>query len=166
MTLNIFILCQDPKKAHRASCPAFRFTQTTTTYVLTRPKKCWRSTKARVERTMMVVHIVPRAHHPAGKETAGSTWSSHSESTHHSLRDLFVSPFLSLAGWISNKRGLVNPRLEKMTWYITEEELRCTPKVHCDVCAFIARESYIYWIFSSEKHVAFALLFCYHIFLL
>lgn len=34
-------------------------------YILTGLKKCWRSTRARVERTMMVVHIVSRAQHPA-----------------------------------------------------------------------------------------------------
>lgn len=167
MILNAFILCQDQKKAHMASCSTFRFTQTTTTtYVLTRLKKRWRSTKARVERTMMVVHIVPRAHHPAGKETAGSTWSSHSEATHHSLTDLFVSSFLSLPGWVSNIGGLVNPRLEKMTWCITEAELCCTPKVYCDVCALITCDSYICWIISSEKLGAFAWCFCYRIFLL
>lgn len=37
------------------------FIQTTTTYVLTLLMKRWRNTRARVERTMMVVHIVPRA---------------------------------------------------------------------------------------------------------
>lgn len=36
------------------------FTQTTT-YVLILLMKRWRRTRARVERTMMVVHIVPRA---------------------------------------------------------------------------------------------------------
>lgn len=150
--LECISIMSRPKKAHMASCSTFRFTQTTTTtYVLTRLKKCWRSTKAKVERTMMVVHIVPRAHRPADKETAGSTWSSHSESTHPSLRDLFVSSFLSLPGWIGNIGGLVNPRLEKMTWCITEAELCCTPKVYCDVCALITCDSYTVYIYTLDN---------------
>ncbi len=90
----------------------------------------------------MVVHMVPRAHHPAAKETAGSTWAIHSESTHHSRGDLFVSPFLCLPGWIRSVGGLVNPRLEKMTWCIIEH--CCTPKLCCDVCALIVHDSDIY----------------------
>lgn len=55
------------------------------TYVLLRLKKCWRSTKARVERNMMVVHMVPRVHrHPAFTEKAGSKYSTHSVNLKHS----------------------------------------------------------------------------------
>lgn len=129
------------------------FTQTTTTYVLTRLMKRWRSTRARVERTMMVVHIVPRAQNSAAKETAGSTRSSHSESTHHSWWDLFVSLFLSLPGWISNIGGLVNPRLEKMTWCITKAEHSCT--TNTVTCAHLLCMIQAF-IISSDKHLAFA----------
>lgn len=55
------------------------------TYVLLRLKKCWRSTKARVERNMMVVHMIPRVHHhPAFTEKAGSKYSTHSVNLKHS----------------------------------------------------------------------------------
>lgn len=117
--------------------------------------KCWRSTRARVERSMMVVHMVPRAHHPAAKETARSTWTMHGESTHHSSGDLFVSLSLTLPGWIGNIGGLVNPRLEKMTWCITEAQHCCTPKLRYDEWAFVAHDSDIYCIISKEERRAF-----------
>lgn len=134
-------------------CPAKKKVNTTTTYVLTRLIKRWRRTRARVESTMMVVHMVPKTHHPAARQTAGSPWSTHNESPHYSWGDLFVSASLSLWGWIRNEGGLVNPRLvKKMTWCITEELHCCTPKLCCDVCALIVNDSGIYCVVSDEKH--------------
>lgn len=126
--------------------------ETTTTYVLTRLMKCWRSTRARVERTMMVVHILPRAHRPAAKETAGSTWTIHSEPTHRGRGDLFVAPSLCLADWIRSVEGLVNPRLEQMTWCIIEAQHCFPPKLCCDVCALAVHDSDIYCIIANQKH--------------
>lgn len=123
----------------------------------------------------MVVHMVPRAHHPAAKETAGSTWAIHSESTHHSRGDLFVSPSLCLPDWIRNVGGLVNPRLEEMTWCIIEAQHCCTPKLCSDVFALIVHDSDIYCkapafrLFLTEPPWIFLHLFVppiYHIFLL
>lgn len=45
------------------------------THIFTLPKKCWRATRASVERTMMVVHIAPTGRHPA-KQQGGSRFSS------------------------------------------------------------------------------------------
>lgn len=90
------------------------------TYVFTLLKKCWRSTRARVERTMMVVHIAPRVHHPAAGEAAGSTWAQH----------VFI-PLLCWPRLISDKGGLANPRLEKMTWSSAEAQHCPTHTVMC-----------------------------------
>lgn len=65
---------------------------------------------------------------------------------------LFVSLSLTLLGWIGNIGGLVNPRLEKMTWCITEAQHCCTPKLRYDECAFVAHDTDIYCIISKEKH--------------
>lgn len=65
---------------------------------------------------------------------------------------LFVSLSLTLPGWIGNIGGLVNPRLEKMTWCITEAQHCCTPKLRYDECAFVAHDTDIYCIISKEKH--------------
>lgn len=55
------------------------------TYGLTWLLKYWRSTTNRVETTIMVVHMVPRAHHSVACESAGSTWTIHSDEYHSQL---------------------------------------------------------------------------------
>lgn len=91
-------------------------------YILTGLKKCCRSTRARVERTMMVVHIVSRAQHPAATETTGSTQTS----------QCFVSHSLSLPAWISNMGGISQSQIRKddMVHYHS----RAPPRIYCDVC--------------------------------
>lgn len=116
--------------------------------------KCRRSTRARVERSMMVVHMVPQSPPPRSQRDSRVNtkhpWWIHSPQPRRPFR-------LPGSGTYCRGISLSQIRKDDMAHYWGTAQLH-TYKLCCDACAFIVFR-YLLHIISNEKHTGPLLLF-------